>query len=107
MLALKDKLRKIKMEKYDSILKYLTKFTHCRDELGSVRIIVGEEYMVTLALLGLPNSSHSYQVSVNGREKLPNWEQLWSDLGQEEILQNTRDGTSSKEVEEDFALVSK
>ena len=35
-LALKDKLRKIKMEKGDSIPKYLTNFFQCRDELGSV-----------------------------------------------------------------------
>ena len=37
-LTLKDKLRNIKMEKGDSIAKYLTKFTQCRDELGSVRM---------------------------------------------------------------------
>ena len=42
-LALKDKLRKIKMEKGDSIPKYLTKFFHCRDELGSVGITVDDE----------------------------------------------------------------
>ena len=35
-LVLKDKLRKIKMEKNDTIPVYLTKFFHCRDELGSV-----------------------------------------------------------------------
>ena len=35
-LALKDKLRKIKMEKGDNIPKYLTNFVQCRDELGSV-----------------------------------------------------------------------
>ena len=38
-LALKDKLRKIKMEKGDSIPKYIKKFFQCRDELGSVCII--------------------------------------------------------------------
>ena len=41
-LALKDKLRKIKMEKGDSIPKYLTKFFQCRDELGSVGVTVDE-----------------------------------------------------------------
>ena len=41
-LALKDKLRKIKMEKDDSIPKYLTKFVHYKDELGSVGVIVDE-----------------------------------------------------------------
>ena len=42
-LALKDKLRKIKMEKGDTIPKYLTKFVQCRDELGSVGITVTDD----------------------------------------------------------------
>jgi hypothetical protein len=75
-LALKDKLRKIKMEKGDSIPKYLTKFVQCQDELGSVGITVIDDDLVSLALLGLPKSWHSYQDSVNGREKLPVWERL-------------------------------
>ena len=52
--ALKDKLRKIKMEKGDTIPKYLTKLTQCQDELGSVGLIVSEDDLVSLALLGLP-----------------------------------------------------
>ena len=79
-LALKDKLRKIKMEKNDTILIYLKKFFHCRDELGSVGVSVDEEDLVSLALLGLSKSWHSYEDSVNGREKLSGWERLWSDL---------------------------
>ena len=79
-LALKDKLRKIKMEKNYTIPVYLTKFVHCRDEIGSVGVSVDDEELVSLALLGLPKSWHSYQDSVNGREKLPGWERLWSDL---------------------------
>jgi len=55
-LSLKEKLRKINMEKGDSIPKYLTKFIHCRDELGSIRITIVEDDTVSLALLGLPKS---------------------------------------------------
>ena len=77
-LALKDKLRKIKMEKGDNIPKYLTKFVQCRDELGSVGITVMYDDLVSLSLLGLLKSWHSYEDSVNGREKLPDWERLWS-----------------------------
>ena len=107
-LALKDKLRKIKMEKNDTIPVYLTKFVHCRDELGSVGVSVDEEDLVSLSLLGLSKSWHSYEDSVNGREKLPGWERLWSDLVQEEIRLGTRDGSSSKnEDEENFALALK
>jgi len=88
--------------------KYLTKFTQWRDELGSVGVTVDDEDLVSLALLGLPKSLHSYQDSVNGREKFPGWERLWSDLVQEEIKQNTRDGSSSKASdEENCALAAK
>jgi hypothetical protein len=62
------------MEKGISIPKYLTNFFQCRDELGSVGITVVDDDLVSLALLGLPNNWHSYQDSVNGREKLQDWE---------------------------------
>jgi hypothetical protein len=107
-LALKDKLRKIKMEKSDSIPKYLMKFVQCLDELGSVGITVVDDDLVILALLGLPKSWHSYRDSVNGRENFPDWEQLWSDLVQEEFRWNTKDVSSSKhDDEEDCALATK
>ena len=73
-LALKDKLRKIKMEKGDTISTYLNKLTTCKDELGSVGITTVDDDMVSLALLNLPKSWNSYQDYVNGREKLPDCE---------------------------------
>ena len=79
-LALKDKLRKIKMEKGDTILVYLTMFVQCQDELGSVGISVYNDDLVSLALLGLPKSWHSYEESFIGRENFPDWERLWLDL---------------------------
>ena len=95
-LALKDKLRKIKMEMGDSIPKYLTKFVHCRDELRSLGIIVDDDELVNLALLGLSKSWHRYEDSVNGQEKLPGWKRLWSDLVQEEIRRSTREALHRK-----------
>ena len=65
-LALKDKLKKIKMEKNNTIPIYLKKFVLCRDELGSVGVSVADDDLVSLALLGLPKSWHSYQDFVNG-----------------------------------------
>ena len=49
-------------------------FVHCKDELGSVGVIVDDEYLVSLAFLGLLKSWHSYEDFVNGREKLLGWE---------------------------------
>eukprot|EP00253_Pinus_taeda_P018416 PITA_18416 len=107
-LVLKDKLRKIKCEKGNTISTYLNKLTPCRDELGSVGITTTDDDMVSISLLSLPKSWHSYQDSVNGREKLSDWERLWSDLMQEEIGRSTRDGSSSKhDDEENIALESK
>lgn len=68
------------MDKGEIIPKYLTKFTHCCDEIGSVGITVAEDDMVSLTLLGLPKSWNNYQDSMNGRDKLLDLERLWSDL---------------------------
>jgi len=94
--VLKDKLRNIKCKKGDSMPKYLMRFTQCRDELGSVGVTIDDEDLVSLALLGLSKSWHSYQDSINCREKFLGWERLWSDLVQEEIRRSTRDESSSK-----------
>ena len=59
-LALKDKLRKSNCEKDETISMYLTKLITCRDELASVGVIISDDDMVSLALLGLPKSWHSY-----------------------------------------------
>ena len=60
-----------------------------------------DDDLVSLALLRLLKIWHSYQDSINGREKLPDWERLWSDLVKEEIRWGTRDGSSSKNDDED------
>eukprot|EP00253_Pinus_taeda_P023493 PITA_23493 len=96
------------MEKGDTIFTYLNKLTTCRDEICSVGITTADEYMVSLSLLGLPKSWNSYHDSVNGREKLFEWERLWSDLTQEEIRRSTQDGSSSNnDDEENLAFASK
>ena len=83
----------------------MNKLTTCRDELGSVGITTANDDMVSLALLGLPKSWNSYQESVNGREKLLDLEQLWSNIMQEEIKRSVQDGSSSKnDDEENLAL---
>ena len=67
-----------------------------------------DDDLVSLDLLGLPKSWHSYQDSINGMEKLRDWEGLWSDLVQEEFRRNTSNGSSSKNDDEEyFALAAK
>lgn len=52
------------------------KFTQCHDELDGVSVNVLEEDMVSQTLLGLPKRWNNYQDSVNGRQKLLNWDFL-------------------------------
>ena len=64
--------------------------------------------MVSLALLGLPKSWHSFHDVVNGRGKLPYWERLWSYVMEEEIRRDTRYGVlASVDEEENFILATK
>lgn len=107
-LALNDKVRNIKMQKHGTFPQYLSRLKQFRDELGGVGVHVVEDYLVRLSLLGIPKIWLGHQYLMNDREKVLNWECLWSDLVHEEIRQNTRDGTSSRgKDEEKFALVGK
>jgi len=95
-LVLRDMLRNIKMEKSESVVSYLTRFTQVKDELAGVVETVPDRDMVSFALLGFPKSWENFIDAVSGREKLPDWERLWSDCVQEEIRKQTRFGSHVK-----------
>ena len=72
--------------------------------------------MVRIALNGVSDEWQVFVQSILGREQLPDWERVWTDLHQEEmrrdLVKATINGSSSswkKEVkeEEDVALASK
>eukprot|EP00253_Pinus_taeda_P029284 PITA_29284 len=56
-LALKDKLRKIKCEKGDTISTYLNNLTTCKDELGSVGITTADDDMEEIRRSTIDGSS--------------------------------------------------
>jgi hypothetical protein len=108
-LVLRDKLRNIKMANSESMVSNLTRFTQVKDELAGVGETVLDKGVVSFAILGFPKSWENFIDAVNGREKLPDWEQLWSDCMQEEIRKQTRSGSHVKQDvdEENFALAGK
>lgn len=59
------------MGKDDHIVTYIFRFAQVRNELGGVGEIIPSSNMVSLSLLGLLKSWHSFQDVVNGRYKLP------------------------------------
>ena len=93
------------MQKKETIVEYLSKFTQVRDELGGVGETVPPSKLMRLTLLGLSKSQHNYQDSVNGRDNITNFERLWYDLMQEEIRRNNKDNfTCRANEEENFSL---
>lgn len=64
-LALRDKLRNIRMGKNETVVQYLSRFTQVRDKLRGVGENVPSYELVSLAFLGLPKSWHNYQDLVN------------------------------------------
>lgn len=52
-LALQEKVRNIRMQKNETIVEYLSRFTQVRDELGGVGEVVPPYELVRLSLLGL------------------------------------------------------
>lgn len=83
------------MVKEELIITYLSKLAQVRDEIGSVGETISPADLMILSLLGLQKSRHSFQDVVNFIDKLRDWDILWSNLVQEEIRRNTRDGVSS------------
>jgi len=59
--------------------------------------------------LGFPKSWENFIDAVSGKEKLPDWEWLWSDCVQEDLRKQTRSGSHVKQEadEENFALAGK
>ena len=55
-MALRDKLKRIQMNKIEIVVHYLSKFTRVRDELGGVGYIVPPSEIVSLSLLSIPKS---------------------------------------------------
>jgi hypothetical protein len=108
-LVLRGKLRNIKMAKTESMVSHLTKFTQVKDELAKVGETVPDKDMVNFALLGFPKSCENFIDAVGGKEKLPDWERLWSDRMQEEIRKQTRSWSNVKQDvdEENFSLACK
>jgi hypothetical protein len=96
-LVLRDKLINIKMVKSESVVSYLTRFTQVKDKLAGVGEIVPNKDMVIFSLLGFPKSWEKFIDTVSGREKLPDWEHLWSDCVQEEIRKQSKYGSHVKQ----------
>jgi hypothetical protein len=83
-LTLKHQLQNLKMTKDDTIATFFMKISEIKDKLGSIgeSIIYREIFMITPN--SLPRHWEPFIQSINGREKLPQFDHLWEDYTQEE-----------------------
>lgn len=84
------------MSKIDTVAFYLTRITQVRDELAAVGETVADSELVRTALNGFTKQWTSFVKGIVAREKLPDWERLWDDFIQEEIWEESLQGSQRR-----------
>ena len=78
-MALRDKMKAIRMKGSESVVTYLSRFTDVKDELVAIGETVAETKLVRTVLHGFPKSWEVFIEGIFAREHLPDWNRLWSD----------------------------
>lgn len=95
---------------------FLTKLQEIHDELSDVRSTPQDSEMVRLALNSVSDEWQVFVHSILGKVTLPNWDDMWETLKQEELKrylvkckldESNSSGSKPKEEEENVALASK
>ena len=105
-MALRDKIKAIRMKGSKSVVTYLSRFTNVRDELVAIGETMEETKLVRTALHGFPKSWEVFVEGIVAWEHLPDWNNLWSDCVQNEI-RRSHSGTVKLQEEENVALATK
>ena len=105
-MALRDKMKTIRMKGSESVVAYLSRFTDVRDELAAIGDAVADTALVHTTLQGFPKSWEVFVEGIVAREHLPGWDRLWSDCVQNEI-RRSHGGMVKQEEEENVALAAK
>lgn len=108
-LVFKYQLGTIKMQKDENATVYLTRIQEVCDEMATIGEKPMDTKLVLVALNGFTKDWHTFIQSIIGRDKLSDWECLWSDFTQEELkLKLVGSGKSAKvQKDEKFSLVGK
>ena len=100
------------MQKGEQIDHFLSWLKEIQDQLTSIGATPDEKMLVRTALNTVSEEWETVFQSILSRGDLPDWEELWAALRQEEIRRLTKAGSSDKgvrikkEEEEDAALAS-
>jgi len=73
------------MQKGERVDPFLTKLKETRDVLPVVRYTPQDSKLVRLALNSVSDEWQIFVKSILGRAALPNWDEMWAALKQEEL----------------------
>ena len=105
-------MRLFEMHKGEEIDPFLIRLKAIRDQLVAMEATPDDGLMVRTALNAIIDDWETFVQSILGRAQLPNWEDMWATLRQEEIrkmsnMGSSNEGAKIKEEEEDATLASK
>jgi hypothetical protein len=109
MLHLKHQLQIVRMTSEDTIVSYLMKITQIQDQLVAIGETVQDVELVNVALRGLPRSWEPFVQGICARDKLPDFDRLWTDCIQEEtrlVSRDDMDGMVKSSSDENQALAA-
>ena len=108
-MVLREKLKSIKMAKWEVAISYLTRISQVRDELAAVGEVVPNAELVRTAMNGVSKLWSMFVQGLVARENLPTWGRMCDDFVQEETRRGLVDGSAStsREDEDDVALTTK
>jgi hypothetical protein len=92
MLHLKHQLLVVKMSNEDTIVNYLMKITHIRDQLAAIGETIQDVELVNVVLRGLPKSWEPFVQGICAQETMSGFDRLWNGCIQEETRLESRDG---------------
>ena len=105
-MALKEKLKAIKVKGFKGVVAYFTRITDVRDELAAIGETFVEIELVRTTLHGFPKSWEVFVDGIVARENLPGWDRMLSDYVHNEI-RRSQNGIGKQEDEGNVALVAK
>jgi hypothetical protein len=91
-LILKQQLQVVDMSSSSTVVSYLMRITQIRDQLAAIGEAIDDTELVNVALSGLPESWEPFVQGICAREKLSDFDRLWTDCIQKEARLESRSG---------------
>lgn len=91
-MLLKNQLQLYQMQKGEQINHFLSRLQGIRDQLTSIGATPDQELMVRTTLNAVFEEWETFVQRILGRANLPDWEELWAALHQEEIRRLSKAG---------------